>query len=505
MPQSNSYHDIKGNPINLEDSTPPGVSGYHDATGKPIHVDLSSGGLLQPPPGYAPDPSNSQLPGASTEKVGADFYGKLAAQAPPMLGSFLGPEGTLLGSVVSQGMKAAAPSIFGQAPQSVGDYAKSLGVDLLTNEGIPRVLGWAGKTIARNLPAVKEGTANLLTKNIQSQLASKPESALLEKAASEAGNTATMAGHPYDPKIADFPNPIREANNALYNNAYSDLEAAAKAHADATTGLTSTPETTRKLNIYTNKFEDVPNPDFPAAQQKLADAKKAFKQQQQAFDSIKPENENAPTPEFKAAFGDNPTGKQLLKLRAAMTAGPEVASSQEYTPIKNKIFSDLQNVRNAKLVVSPQTVADLGYNKLIGGGERIDAAGILKELGNKSEIYKEAFGDKLPDFKNAISAIAEQQKGGLADTMMRYSGHHLIWAGLSGGAALTGHPKTAVMAGLMAISGPGLAKLMSSEYAPVVVAALKTPAGSPQAAVINEFMSAAIKSLGNAGVAAAKD
>ena len=410
MPQSNSYHDIKGNPINLEDSTPPGVSGYHDATGKPIHVDLSSGGLLQPPPGYAPDPSNSQLPGSSTEQIPpesvAPFLGRFAANSLPMLGSFSPvPGGTALGRVAATGLQYAAPSTFGEPPDSVGEFAKRLGVDYLTNVGIPKVMGaipGAAKAIARSLPAYKEGASNLLTKNILSQYSARPESAIVED----------MAGQ-YSP----------------------------------------TPP------VKINGFQGTPHGQGP--------------------------------------LENNPVGQMLQRVKSDMSLPPDVARTQEISKIADTTFSDLKHVQNAKLVADPDSIAELGYKKLLGNEGPINAKGILKELGgDKAEVWQEGLGQNIPAFKEAMGEIAKQQEKGAADTMMRYAGHHLIWAGLSGGAALTGHPVMAGAAGLMAISNPVFAQLMKSEYAPVVVAALKATPGSPQAGVINQFMQAALKSVG---------
>ena len=365
--------------------------------------------ILQPPPGYEPLQSNSQLPGSSTEKVGADFYGKLLAQAPPILGSSLGPEGTLLGSVVSQGMKAAAPNFFGQAPQSVGEYAKSLGVDLLTNEGIPRGLGWAGKAIGRNLPAVKEGIASSIGKQLMKR--SYPESNIIESAAENAGNNY---------------------------NTLSQI-----------------------------------NPD-----------------------------------ELSNTFDNNAIGNKLVKLNEEYGVGPSVAKTQAYKDISNQAYSDLTHLRNFKLATGePTTVAQLGYNRLLGSGDSIDAAAVLKELnGPKSEIYSEGLGKGIDNFRNLLTEMAKQQEtGGPVNSIIRYTGHRLMWEGLAGGAALTGHPYMAAAAGAVSLSQPMIAKLMSTKYAPFVVAALKTPSSAAEAPLINQFLDVAIKSLGGAGVAAAKD
>lgn len=459
MPQSNSYHDINGNPIGGDNSTPQSVQGYHDATGKPIHIDPSSGGLLQPPPGYAPDPSNSQLPGSSTEQIDpntiAPFLGRFAANSLPMLGSYSPvPGGTALGRVAATGLQYASPGTFGEPPDSVVEFAKRLGVDYLTNVGIPKVIGaipGAAKAVARSLPAVKEGTSNLLTKNILSQYSARPESALLEKAATEAGATE--------------------------GNLQQGIKAAQQQPATLNTPSTLMPGTNIQTQVPYGTPGSVPHPSVVTAEKTLTEK-----------------------------FGENTTGKQLLRLKSAMDAGKDVASSQEFQPITNKLFSDLRNVQNAKLVMTPDTVAELGYKKLLGNEGPINASGILKEIGGRNaETWAEGLGQNLPAFKEAMGEIAKQQEKGPVGNLLNYAGHHLIWTGVAGGVTglLSHSALPTAAAGGFIITNKVLSSIMKSQYAPVVVAALKATPGSPQAGVINQFMQAALKSVGAAAATAA--
>jgi hypothetical protein len=406
--QPTNYHDAMGNPIHLDTGgsiTAP--TSYHDAQGNPIHLDqngqIMDSRIIQRPP-------DTQ---ASTEPA-APFYGRAVAGALPMIGSTIEPGlGTAAGYSIAQLMKGASPSTFGQPDQNIADFAKGLGVNLLTQDVAPGVLGWGAKKIASALPAVKEGTANLLSKNLAAKFGGKTESGLLEKAAGEAADTHAGLGQVFNPKTAQV----------------------------------------------------TPNPSTAATE---------------------------------AAFGKNQVGQQLLNLKNDVTAGGDVAKAQQYHTISDQMYSDLTHVRNAKLVADPGTVAEIGYHKLLGGSEGpIDAKGILTELGGKkSEIYQEGLGENLPAFKDALGQIAQQQKTGPGGSLLSYASHHLVWTGVAtGGVGLISHPAAAVAGGAV-LTNSMFSKLMSSEYAPVVVAALKTPAGSPQAAVINQFMSAAIKSVG---------
>jgi hypothetical protein len=377
---------------------------------------------------------------ASTEPA-APFYGRAAAQALPMIGSMVEPGfGTAVGTGLSTILKMAAPGTFGQMPQSVPDFAKELGVNLLTQDVAPGVLGWGAKKIASALPAVKEGTANLLSKSLAAKFGSKSESRLLEKAAGQTENT--MSG------------------------LQSGLKAAQKQPSTLITDSIVSPGTKIKTQVPYGTAGSTPHPDVTAAEEAISDQ-----------------------------FGKNSVGKQLLNLKNEVSAGDDIAKAQQYHTISDQMYSDITHVRNAKLVADPGTVAEIGYHKLLGGSEGpIDAKGILTELGGeKSEIYQEGLGSNLPAFKDAMGEIAKQQKTGPGGGVINYMGKHLVWSTVAGaGAGALGHP---LIAGGV-IGNAMLSRLMSSRYAPVVVAALKTPAGSPQAAVINQFMSAAIKSAG---------
>jgi hypothetical protein len=433
--QPTNYHDVMGNPIHLDTggsiTTP---TAYHDAQGNPIHLDqngqIMDSRIIQRPP-------DTQ---ASTEPA-APFYGRAAAQALPMIGSMVEPGfGTAVGTGLSTILKMAAPGTFGQMPQSVPDFAKELGVNLLTQDVAPGVLGWGAKKIASALPAVKEGTANLLSKSLAAKFGSKSESRLLEKAAGQTENT--MSG------------------------LQSGLKAAQKQPSTLITDSIVSPGTKIKTQVPYGTAGSTPHPDVTAAEEAISDQ-----------------------------FGKNSVGKQLLNLKNEVSAGDDIAKAQQYHTISDQMYSDITHVRNAKLVADPGTVAEIGYHKLLGGSEGpIDAKGILTELGGeKSEIYQEGLGSNLPAFKDAMGEIAKQQKTGPGGGVINYMGKHLVWSTVAGaGAGALGHP---LIAGGV-IGNAMLSRLMSSRYAPVVVAALKTPAGSPQAAVINQFMSAAIKSAG---------
>ena len=424
---------------NFKPSTTPLPKGYEQYS--PIQLNPETAGRF----GSELDVPQTK---SDVENVVAPYVGRLAAKAPPMLGSYYGPGGTMIGTGISQALKATFPKVFGEPSSNILEPGIT---DLITNNAIPAalegIIGLISKGVQalpatgllRNFPATREGAVREMTSQILSRF-QQPESQILEKGADVA--EANLAGLKGTITSLNRSNPPQSVVSPL-------------------TGQQS-------LQFH------------PAVQQAMQD--------------------------LENTFGKNKVGRQLVNLQKDIQAGVDVAGSQTYKQIADTALADLTHVRNWKLAAGPEGVQDLAINKLLqaGAGKEgiLDSGKILGELaGKKSEIYSEAISPQtLSDFKDMVNEIHSQQAGhGISDAIIKYSKGRLLWAsglfgGIHGAFTLPG-----IAAAGTTVTNSMLARAMQNpETAQIVVQALRTPANSPQA----QMLSQSLASIWKAGAAA---
>lgn len=460
MSDNKKYYDENGNEISPAAAAKPRPQAYYDVNGSPIQLNPRGFGRF----GAELDAPQTQ---SDVEGTVAPYVGRLAVKAPPIIGSYYGPGGTMIGTGVSQLLKAGFPKIFGQpADNIVTEGGKDLLLNNVLPAGIEGVVGTgvrAGSNISklgvgqglaataaelpilRNLPGVRQGAAKQITSQIMDQLGVKPESQILGEASDVAD--AKLAGQKGNIQNLNRANPPQMVTNPL-------------------TGQQS-------LQFH------------PAVQQAMKD--------------------------LEDTFGKNTVGKKLLELNKEIQAGKDVAGNQTYKDISNMALSDIRHVQNWKLAAGEPAIQELAFNKLLTGqGETLDASKMLEELtGPKAEIYKEAISPAAyNDFKNMVNEIHAQQSGhSISDALVHYSKGRLLWMGsaLAGGGIHGSLALPGVAAGGITITNSMLTKAMANpDTAQIVVQALRTPASSPQARVIGQALSSIWKS-GAAAVGAAAE
>lgn len=154
---------------------------------------------------YVPNKLSPEAKAIGSPEEIAKYGGRVAAESLPFAGSLVpggiipAALGALSGTFGKTLLKSYFPKIFGEAPQTVGDLAKTATIDQLNNVGVPAAvsglsrvatgIAQTGPGIAiasklSNFPAVREG----LIKNITNKAMKRvyPETGIIEQGASNA-------------------------------------------------------------------------------------------------------------------------------------------------------------------------------------------------------------------------------------------------------------------------------------------------------------------------------
>lgn len=382
------------------------------------------------------------------------FVGRAAVEALPFAGSFAGPEGTVVGSMVKNLIKSYKPDLFGQPPQDMGDIALGAGKDILTNNLVPGGVGVLSNAISgllrrgvpgvadilaskgvSSFPAVKEGLQGALADKVVNKF-QYPETGVLESAAENAKGTKE-----------------------------SILDNIEKERANLPKGSLNSP----------------------------------------GLESAIADHENV--------FGKNAVGNQLVNLQKEFESGAtQVAGSQTYKQIANTALSDVRHVRNFKLATGEsKTVEQLALNNLVTKNfsdttGKINSTAILKELsGPKNEIYSEAVSPQTMDiFKGLMQEIEKQKVGTIPNAIVKYSNGHLLWEipAITHGIA-TGNPFSGLAGGVgtsaaaISITNQQLGKLMAKPgVAEAVLKAMKTAPSAKDAGLLNKILESNLPSIG---------
>ncbi len=208
--------------------------------------------------------------------------------------------------------------------------------------------------------------------------------------------------------------------------------------------------------------------------------------------------------EYQDKIGTNNVGQSLLRLNRDVENGGSVANQQAYKRITNSVLSDVSQVRNFKLATGEDTtVRQLAQNQIVGdafGGKgSFNPDSILGHLnGPKKEIYQEALG---PAYDN-LKKLAEQTPGTTGNNLISYLNHRLVFhAALVAGGGLgeiaSGHFLGGVAgAGAIILSDKAVTAAMSDPIvAKLVLAAQKTPLGTPQAGFLQKALVNSLKGV----------
>lgn len=430
-----------------ETSIPPLPKGYEDygvANPSPLKLSPSLPALPLGYESYVPQTTSAE----DVTKTVAPYAGRLAANSLPVVGSYFGPEGTVAGTAVANGLlKTPLPELFGQAPQGLGipvEFGKDLALNNLIPDWIGKALGLTVPKIAnlpglRSLPGVREGAAKQMSREILGQY-QQPESQILEWAAKDAehlGNIGTGEFQPIKITPGESYQPLRK-------------------------GKSYQPPTQSTV---------------------------------------------VPSGEIKVNVGEHEIGQELRLLAKDLEAGVPLYESPHSAGVAAKALQSPSSVASWKLAAGEKGIEGLAINRLISKGynaekEVLDAGKILEELGGKSaEIYSEAISKPvMREFRNVIGEIEAQQAGhGVADALVRWSKGHLLW----NLAALTPYKSLSVIgmgAGGVQFSNAMLGRaLRNPETAKLVVAAMRTPASAPQASLLQQALMKGLQ-FGEAGL-----
>jgi hypothetical protein len=440
MPQTKQpiqYYDEKGNPISIDSETP-AARQYTDSEGNPI-----AAGQL---------PTVRQI--EEVKAKAAPYLGRATAEMAPYVGSFYGPVGTGVGTMVKQKLKELAPGAFGEAPTGL-DRGVDLGKDLILNNLLPwgvtkaiaagqrlATQGRAAFPIALNkFPAVRDAAVRRLTGQIMGQNI-LPESQIIEEGSAEALKKAQEL----------------QANADLANKLYPPIE---------------------KIGPGGGKITEF-SPEAIAAMKVQSDT-----------------------------FGHNRAGKMMVRLAREMQRGGDVAKSSTYKDITKEVLGDVLSVQNAQMVAGEGFTKELASNKLFmsgysGARDSLDANKILNQLGGtQSEIYRAALLDSYEPMMDVLKSLKKFQDKGILDRVLNYSeGRVSIAAGLGLellGAKLGIHGvgKTmAAVSGGVTITNRILAKMMENpQTAQLVITALNTPKTAPQAGMVAKALGKAVAGL----------
>lgn len=121
-------------------------------------------------------------------------------------------------------------------------------------------------------------------------------------------------------------------------------------------------------------------------------------------------------PAMKTVMQDHPVystsiGKKLTGVESSAPAFSKVA------PAADELLSDVQSVRNAKLMSGPDSVSKIAANDLVTSNFKpsintFNAAGMLDKMtGAKADVYKEALGDGYQPFKELLDLGVQKGVG----------------------------------------------------------------------------------------------
>lgn len=406
-------------------------------------------------------------------KEGAPYVARLGANSLPMAASFApGPykiPAVLASTLAKNLLRNSWPEVFGEPIKGFPDIAVEVGMDQLSNVAIPAGIDKIGSLIAgrelanfpmafRQFPAVREGAAKEMTRQILGQF-ERPETEILGEAANEAGvRQRMMQGQVKRAMMRETPTDVLEEGPPLNVGPYR----------------------LRRENL----IQEVGmNPDNPPPR---SSTEKAFET-------------------YENRLGSNQLGRKLVQLDKEIKAGVDIAKSQTYKEIANNALSDITRVQNWKLAAGPEGIQDLAINKLLTGGfkaadERLNATAILNELGGKNrEIYKEAIDPAVyNEFENLIKEIRLQEVGHtVPDALVKWSKGKLVWTAIGATTFLHGLGSGALAggaAGGIYLTNKLLARAMENPAtAQAVVQAMRTSAKAPEAGMINQILQGVFK------------
>lgn len=158
---------------------------------------------IQLNPSGVKQPLGSELYTPQTKATAAEvapYMGRLGANSLPMVGSTVGAiPGTIIGTIMSQGLKHMAPNLFGEPPKGNLRAIGQMGTEVVLNDVVPGLASvitdpakLAGSRLLKNFPAVREGAVRQLSKQISSQYP-RTQSQILTEAAQGAAIRPTTA------------------------------------------------------------------------------------------------------------------------------------------------------------------------------------------------------------------------------------------------------------------------------------------------------------------------
>lgn len=210
--------------------------------------------------------------------------------------------------------------------------------------------------------------------------------------------------------------------------------------------------------------------------------------------------------ELSKVFGRNKIGHKLVKLDQEYKAGRDVAKTQEYKDIANLALKDLIHGQNWLLATGRDALSleQLALNKVLTEGfqvenETLNATKIFSELnGANREIYQQAIRPTtMKKLNNLLGEIQLQQTGhGTSDAILRWSKGHLLWAlgGFHAGLGPVGMSASAVNFGNKAL----VKALQNPQTADLMLAAMRTPVGSPKASLLQRALAGSLQAVGAA-------
>lgn len=192
-------------------------------------------------------------------------------------------------------------------------------------------------------------------------------------------------------------------------------------------------------------------------------------------------------PAMKTVMQDHPVystpiGKKLTGVESSAPAFSKVA------PAADELLSDVQSVRNAKLMSGADPISKIAANDIVTKNFKtstnsINAPNILDQLtGPKADVYKEALGDGYDTFKQLMQTATDKGVGRQSPGLISwYEGKKLAIVG--GGLQLLGIPfkaTTGVVLGADALKkiaqNPALGRM--------IIQATKTGGSAPESSVL---------------------
>lgn len=200
---------------------------------------------------YVPNKLSPEAKAIGSPEEIAKYGGRVAAESLPYAGSLI-PGGIIPAALGALGgtfgktlLKSYFPKTFGEAPQTVGDLAKTATIDQLNNVGVPVAISRLGRVatgIAQtgpgiaiasklsNFPAVREG----LIKNITSRAMKRvyPETGIIEQGAANAeqaiqADPRLIFNNPQAQKLFtladEYRNAVASGNQIARSQKYKDI------------------------------------------------------------------------------------------------------------------------------------------------------------------------------------------------------------------------------------------------------------------------------------------